>query len=118
MAENIQLPPTPAPEDMPVNRNIGDGLCVMTWVLLGVSTVLVGGRMMSKTLVLRRFRWDDVFLLLTWVRSPRFKCCLEECRCLTNSQATSIGYSILIQLAYHHGFGRHSCMSLLVLTSS
>ncbi|KAM0723670.1 hypothetical protein Q7P37_000658 [Cladosporium fusiforme] len=87
MADALNLPPRPAPEDMPPNKNAGDGLCIMTWVMLGVSTVFVAGRMMSKTFVLRRIRWDDIFMLLTW--------------------ATAIVYSACIQLSYHHGLGRH-----------
>lgn len=66
--DGMQVPPRPAAEDLPPNINAGDGLCIMTWVLLGTSTVFVGGRIMSKMFVLRRFRWDDVFMLLTWVR--------------------------------------------------
>jgi hypothetical protein len=59
--------PIPGPADMPKDTNRGDGLCIMTWAMLGVATVLVAGRVMSKILVLRKFGWDDSFLLLTWV---------------------------------------------------
>lgn len=42
MAANVELPPLPAPEDMLPNINAGDGLCIATWALFGLSTVLVG----------------------------------------------------------------------------
>lgn len=29
MADDIQRPALPAPEDMPHDRNLGDGLCIM-----------------------------------------------------------------------------------------
>ena len=73
MADSIQTPPTPSAEDMPPNENPGDALCIMTWVMLGVATVLVGARMMSKAFVLRRLRLDDVFMLLTWVSCIRLR---------------------------------------------
>jgi hypothetical protein len=57
----------PSSADLPKNTNRGDGLCIMTWAMLGVATVLVAGRVMSKILVLRKFGLDDAFLLLTWV---------------------------------------------------
>jgi len=68
LAEAAGIPYKPASGHLPENTNRGDGLCIMTWVMLGVATVLVAGRVMSKVLVLHRFRMDDVFILLTWVR--------------------------------------------------
>jgi hypothetical protein len=50
----------------------------MTWAMLGVATVLVAGRVMSKVLVLNKFGLDDGFLLLTWVRLQRFIRSLDE----------------------------------------
>ena len=66
----------PADGVMPKDTNRGDGLCSMTWAMLGVATVLVAGRVMSKIVVLNRFRLDDIFLLLTWVR---FHCFIRHC---------------------------------------
>jgi hypothetical protein len=68
LAEAYGIPYLPASGKMPENTNRGDGLCIMTWAMLGVATVLVAGRVMSKILVLNKFRLDDIFLLLTWVR--------------------------------------------------
>lgn len=67
---------SPATGGLPKNTNRGDGLCIMTWVMLGVATVLVAGRVMSKVLVLHRFRLDDIFLLLTWVS---LDCFINRC---------------------------------------
>jgi hypothetical protein len=72
LAEAYGIPYLPASGVMPKDTNRGDGLCIMTWAMLGVATVLVAGRVMSKILVLNKFRLDDIFLLLTWVRLPCF----------------------------------------------
>ena len=68
----------PADGVMPKDTNRGDGLCSMTWAMLGVATVLVAGRVMSKVLVLNKFGLDDGFLLLTWVRLQCFIRSLDE----------------------------------------
>ena len=65
--EGVNLADRPMPTSIPDDHNIGDGLAIMTWVMLAASTVLIGARMVSKTFILRRFRIDDIFLLLTWV---------------------------------------------------
>jgi len=67
MFEGVNLADRPLPTTLPDDHNIGDGLAIMTWVMLAVSTVLVAARMVSKIMILRRFRIDDVFLLITWV---------------------------------------------------
>ena len=67
MLDGVILSHRPLPSTLPENRNIGDGLAIMTWVMLAISTVLVAGRMVSKIMILRRFRLDDVFILFTWV---------------------------------------------------
>ena len=67
MFEGVDLGDRPLPTTLPDDVNIGDGLAIMTWVMLAISTVLVAGRMVSKIMILRRFRLDDVFLLFTWV---------------------------------------------------
>ena len=76
LAEAYGIPYLPASGVLPKNTNRGDGLCIMTWAMLGVATVLVAGRVMSKIVVLNRFRLDDIFLLLTWVR---FHCFIRHC---------------------------------------
>lgn len=65
----IDIANRPLPEHLPPDVDLGDGLMIMTWVMLAFSTVLVAARFSSKIFILRRFRWDDVFLLLTWVSS-------------------------------------------------
>jgi hypothetical protein len=67
MFEGVNLADRPLPTTLPDDHNIGDGLAIMTWVMLAISTVLVAARMVSKIMILRRFRIDDVFLLITWV---------------------------------------------------
>jgi hypothetical protein len=63
----VQLANRPIPKVLPPDNDLGDGLMVMTWVMLAASTVLVAARMASKIMLLKRFRLDDIFLLLTWV---------------------------------------------------
>lgn len=65
--EGINLADRPLPTTIPDDHNIGDGLAIMTWVMLAISTVLIAARMFSKIVILKRFRADDVCLLLTWV---------------------------------------------------
>lgn len=67
MLEGVNLADRPLPTTLPLDRNLGDGLAIMTWVMLAISTVLIAARMVSKIMILRRFRTDDVFLLFTWV---------------------------------------------------
>lgn len=57
----------PIPDHLPSDNDLGDGLMIMTWTMLAISTLFVAARTVSKLWILRRFRLDDVFLLLTWV---------------------------------------------------
>jgi len=65
--DGINLADRPLPTTIPDDHNIGDGLAIMTWVMLAISTVLIAARMVSKIMILKRFRIDDVCLLMTWV---------------------------------------------------
>lgn len=73
--------------------------------MLAVATVLVGGRIMSKTMVLRRFRMDDVFLLITWVRLRRLISSFEDRNWLMNIFRQ-------LQLFIQHVFSYHITMAL------
>lgn len=72
MFEGINLADRPLPTKLPSNHDLGDGLMIMTWAMLAFSTVLVALRMISKIWILKRFRLDDVFLLVTWVSLTLF----------------------------------------------
>jgi hypothetical protein len=76
----VQLANRPIPKVLPPDNDLGDGLMIMTWVMLAASTVLVAARMASKILLLKRFRTDDIFLLLTWV-SAAFHSAHDRSRC-------------------------------------
>lgn len=99
MFEGVNLGDRPLPTTLPDDHNIGDGLAIMTWVMLALSTVLVAARMVSKIMILRRFRIDDVFLLITWVR-PIYSPALYKvwyadalkggCYCILSHDATRI----------------------------
>ena len=67
MLEGVNLADRPLPTTLPPDHNIGDGLVIMTWVMFAISTVLITARMVSKIMILKRFRIDDIFLLFTWV---------------------------------------------------
>lgn len=46
-------------------------LLIETWVEYGISTVLVGMRLFTRTkMVGGRLQWDDYLMILAWVRSP------------------------------------------------
>jgi hypothetical protein len=105
--EGINLADRPLPTTLPDDHNIGDGLAIMTWVMLAISTVLIAARMVSKIMILKRFRIDDVFLLLSWVSTIHFLRFINH-DMLTLSQIGAVVYSAMMQLAYHEGFGRHS----------
>jgi hypothetical protein len=105
--EGINLADRPLPTTLPDDHNIGDGLAIMTWVMLAISTVLIAARMVSKIMILKRFRIDDVFLLLSWVSPIHFLRFINH-DILTLSQMGAVVYSAMMQLAYHEGFGRHS----------
>ncbi|KAH9818157.1 integral membrane protein [Teratosphaeria destructans] len=74
-------------DSLPVDRNKGDELLDVSWVLFAISTILIVGRESSKLFILRRVGPDDLLMLLAW-------CC------------TAI-YTISIALSYQHGLGRH-----------
>lgn len=98
----------PLPDHLPLDHDLGDGLMAMTWVMLAISTVFVAARTISKLFILRRFRLDDVLLLLTWV-----SCTIVRAVYLLRSanalyQVGALAYSVFMQLSYHNGFGRHS----------
>jgi hypothetical protein len=67
MSQGVNLADRPLPTTFPPDYDLGHGLVIMTWVMFTFSTVLIAARMISKTMILRRFRLDDVFLLSTWV---------------------------------------------------
>jgi hypothetical protein len=67
MLEGVSLADRLLPTTLPPNHNLGDGLMIMAWAVFTLSTVLIAARMVSKIMISRRFRMDDVFLLLTWV---------------------------------------------------
>jgi len=69
LLDGINLADRPLPTKLPENVDLGDGLMIMTWAMFAFSTLLVAARMISKIWILKRFRLDDIFLLLTWVRS-------------------------------------------------
>ena len=97
--EGINLADRPLPTTLPDDHNIGDGLAIMTWVMLAVSTVLIAARMVSKIMILKRFRIDDVFLLLSWVsliHTPALhqvlcsNALIDGCCCIFGDDATCI----------------------------
>ncbi|KAF2765191.1 hypothetical protein EJ03DRAFT_217739 [Teratosphaeria nubilosa] len=72
---------------LPVDRNNGDELVDVSWILFAISTFLIVGREVSKLCIIRRMGPDDLLMLLAW-------CC------------TAV-YTITIELSYHHGLGQH-----------
>ncbi|KAK0820108.1 hypothetical protein LTR57_005140 [Friedmanniomyces endolithicus] len=87
MATNDSSLGIPLPAVLPPNHNAGHAVLILVWVLFGVSTALVAARAYSKIAILKRFATDDVLMSLSW--------------------ASTLVYSVTIQLAYHHGLGRH-----------
>ncbi|KAK1811358.1 hypothetical protein LTR12_014257 [Friedmanniomyces endolithicus] len=87
MATNDSSLGIPLPAVLPPNHNAGHAVLILVWVLFGVSTALVAARAYSKIAILKRFATDDVLMSLSW--------------------ASTLVYSVAIQLAYHHGLGRH-----------
>jgi hypothetical protein len=65
--DGIDFSARPSLDKIPHDHDLGDGLMIMTWIMLAVSTVLVAARIVSKAMILRRFRLDDIFLLITLV---------------------------------------------------
>ena len=57
----------PFPKVLPPNNNAGPPLVDASWVLFGLSTVLMAGRLYSKIAKLRRFAVDDGLMLIAWV---------------------------------------------------
>ena len=62
----------PLPAILPPNDSKGPALVNTAWVFLGVSTVLVFGRLYSKIFKLKRFSLDDALILFAWVMLPTY----------------------------------------------
>ncbi|KAK0250383.1 hypothetical protein LTS09_014535 [Friedmanniomyces endolithicus] len=77
----------PLPAKFPPNHNAGHSVLILVWILFGVSTALVAARAYSKIAILKRFATDDLLMSLSW--------------------ASTLVYSVAIQLSYHYGLGRH-----------
>ncbi|KAI9708783.1 MAG: hypothetical protein M1820_003738 [Bogoriella megaspora] len=77
----------PMPDVLPPNNNSGNALVDLTWVLFGLSTLLMAARLYSKLFKIKRFGLDDAFMLIAWI--------------------SCIIFSVAIQMAYHWGVGRH-----------
>ncbi|KAK1814339.1 hypothetical protein LTR12_011236, partial [Friedmanniomyces endolithicus] len=87
MATNDSSLGIPLPAKFPPNHDAGHAVLILVWVLFGVSTALVAARAYSKIAILNRFATDDVLMSLSW--------------------ASTLVYSVAIQLSYRYGLGRH-----------
>ncbi|KAK0319594.1 hypothetical protein LTR54_007208 [Friedmanniomyces endolithicus] len=87
MATNDSSLGIPLPAVFPPNHNAGRSVLILVWILFGASTALVAARIYSKIAILTRFATDDVLMSLSW--------------------ASTLVYSVAIQLSYHYGLGRH-----------
>ncbi|KAK5682520.1 hypothetical protein LTS10_005648 [Elasticomyces elasticus] len=77
----------PLPAVIPPNDNAGTALSVITWTLFGVGTTVMAARAFSKIVILKRFALDDILMYLSW--------------------ASTMIYSVALQVSYHYGLGRH-----------
>ena len=93
------------PAVLPSNENNAYALVDTAWPFLGISTVLMIGRLYSKIFKLHRYALDDGLMLFAWVLliSHRFffniKAELE--------QVTALVYTAAVQTGFHFGMGRH-----------
>lgn len=56
----------PLPTVIPPNDNAGTALCVITWTLFGVGTIVLAARAFSKIVILKQLALDDILMYLSW----------------------------------------------------
>ncbi|KAL9067258.1 MAG: hypothetical protein Q9157_006879 [Trypethelium eluteriae] len=97
-----QLPAGMAPDD-----NLGPLSLRIIWILLSISTVIVGARLVVKCKTTRRIYWDDFLMILALVS---IHCQTPEGLLLTiDFLQKGFGYAhaVTISISISTGFGRH-----------